>query len=112
MGLRVISIGDFGNYVGDSEAVKYLQNNEETQGYEELQNQTDVAAFKVPAKDQLLRDIKGAIPRTFKQPQRKIQGDSKSTDGFKKMKATVEQKGERKKMVEEKKARLAKVWVG
>ena len=88
---------------------QYLQNNEETQGYEELRYQTDVAAFKVFAKDQILRDRKGKIPRTFKQFKREIQGGSKSSDGFKKMKANVEQKGERKQMFEEKQSRLAKV---
>ena len=62
MGLRAVSIGDFGNYGADSLAGGYLRNNEETQGYEELQHQTNVAAFKVFAKDKILRDREGKIP--------------------------------------------------
>ena len=49
----------------------------------------------------------GKFPRTFKQYKSKIHGSIKSSDGFKKMKANVEQKGERKRLSEEKKARLA-----
>ena len=58
MGLRVMPIGDFGNYGADIEAVQYLQSNEETHGYEEMQNQSDVAVFKVCAEDRILRDRK------------------------------------------------------
>ena len=39
--------------------MQYLQNNEETQGYGALQNQTDVGVFRVVAEDQILRDRKG-----------------------------------------------------
>ena len=39
-----------GKYGADIEVAQYLQNNEETQGYEELRNQTDVAVFKVSPK--------------------------------------------------------------
>ena len=47
---------DFGNYRTDSEVEQYLQNYEQTQGYEELRNQTDVEVFRSFAEDQILRD--------------------------------------------------------
>ena len=50
---------DVGNYGTDSEVDKFLQNNEETQGYEELQNQTDVDVYKIFAKEQIVRGGKG-----------------------------------------------------
>ena len=105
-------LGGFGNYGADSEAGKYLQNNEETQGYEELQNQTDVAVFKVFAKDRLLRDKQSKFPRSFKQFKNKIRGGNKSSNGFRKMKANIEQRGGRHQIFEEKKARLSKAGGG
>ena len=59
-------------------------------GYEEMQNQTDVEVFRAFAKDQILRDRKGGIPRTFKHFKSKI--SSKSRDGFKRTTSNVEQK--------------------
>ena len=110
MGLQSIQIGwDFRNYGTDSAAELYLQNNAETQGYDELQNQTDVEVFRVFARDQILRDRAGGIPRTFKQFKRKISGRRKSRDCFKKTKGNIEQKGERRQSFEEKQSRLAKV---
>ena len=38
--------GDFGNYGTDSEVGQYLQNNEETQGCEDLRNQSDVGSLE------------------------------------------------------------------
>ena len=67
-------MGGFRNYGADSEAVRYIQNNEETQGYEELQNQPDVAGFEVFAKDRLLREKQSKSHRTFKQFKNKIHG--------------------------------------
>ena len=102
-------MGNFGNYGADSEVEQYLQNDEETQGYEELQNQTDVAAFKVFPKEQILRDSKGKFRETLNNSKAKVRGGSKSSDGFKRTKANVEQKGERKQTFEEKQSRLEKV---
>ena len=47
--------GDVGNYGTDSEAEQILHNNEENQGYEELQSPTDVEVYKNFAKEQIVR---------------------------------------------------------
>ena len=100
---------DFGNYGADSEAGEYLQNNEETQVYEELRNQSGVEVFRVFANDRILLDRRRKIPRTFKQLKSKISGGRKSRDGFKKTKANIEQEGGRKQSFGEKQVPLAKV---
>ena len=46
---------------------KFLRNHEGAQGYEGLQNQTDMDVYRIFAKDQIIRDRKVEIPRTFKQ---------------------------------------------
>ena len=65
---------DVGNSGADSEVEQFLQNNEETQGYEELQNQTDMEAYNIFAKEQNLRDREGGGPRSFKQFKKKLKG--------------------------------------
>ena len=47
--------GGIENYGTDSEVGRFLQNNEETQGYGDLQTQTDVEVYKIFAKEQLVR---------------------------------------------------------
>ena len=47
------------NYGADSEVGQFLQNNEDTQGYENLQTATDVGVYKVFAKEQIARDRNG-----------------------------------------------------
>ena len=42
--------GEIENFGTGSEIEQFLQNNEETQGYEDLQTPTDVEVFKIPAK--------------------------------------------------------------
>ena len=53
--LSEVDWGEVGNYGADSEVEQFLQNNEETQGYEELRIQTDVDVFRIPAKE-ILRE--------------------------------------------------------
>ena len=72
-------------------------------------NQTDMAIYRIFAEDQILRERKGGIPRTFKQFKNKLTGGYKSRDGFRAMKADVERKGGRQQSFAEKQARLAKV---
>ena len=102
-------MGDVGNYGADSEAEQFLQNNEGTHGYEGMRRQSDTDAYRTFAKEQIIRDREGEIPRNFKQFKNKRTGSYKSRDGFRKMKADVERKGERKQSFGEKQARLAKV---
>ena len=47
------------NYETNSEAGQFVQSNEETQGYEELQNQTDADVYKISAEEQIVRGPKG-----------------------------------------------------
>ena len=51
--------GEIENFGTDSEAEQFLQNNEETQGYEDLQTTTDVDVFKIPEKEQIVRGRNG-----------------------------------------------------
>ena len=44
---------------------KFLQNNEETQGYEELQSPTDVDVYKISAKEQIARGRQGKTARFY-----------------------------------------------
>ena len=53
-----LDLRDVENYGTDSEVGKLLQSNEETQGYEELQNPTDVDVYKIFAKEQIVREVK------------------------------------------------------
>ena len=99
---------DVENYGADSEVVKFLQNHEGAQGCEGLRHQTDMGFYRIFAKDQIVRDRKGGIPRTFKQF-KKPTGHSKPREGFRKMKANVEKRGERNQSFGEKQSRLAKV---
>ena len=99
---------DVGNYGEDSEVGKFLQNNEETQGYGGLQYRADMGVYEVFAEEQIIRDRKGKSPRTFKQFEKRITATYKSRDGFLEMKSNVEKKGEREQFFEEKQARLAK----
>ena len=60
MNLQVILIGgEIENFGTDIEVEQFLQNNAETQGYEDLQNQTDVDVFKIFAKEQIVRGRNG-----------------------------------------------------
>ena len=74
-----------------------FKNNEETQDYEELRNQTDVEGFRVFTKDQVLRDRKGKSRESLNNSKAKSVGECKSRGGFKKTKENIEQKGGRKK---------------
>ena len=85
-------LGRIAKLWGDSDVEQYLANNEGTRNYEELQNQTDVDAYKVFGKDNNLREKKGKFQRTFKQFKNKMSG-VKSKIGFRKMKANVGEKG-------------------
>ena len=84
---------DFGNYGADSEAGEYLQNNEETQVYEELRNQSGVEVFRVFANDRILLDRRRKIPRTFKQLKNKLAWTYKERECFRKTKPNVERQG-------------------
>ena len=59
--------GDVEKYGADSEMGQFLQNDEETQGYEGFRRQTDMVVYRISAEDQILRDRRGEITRTFKQ---------------------------------------------
>ena len=47
------------NFGTDSEVEFFLQNNEDTQGYEDLQTTTDVDVFRIFAKEQIARGRNG-----------------------------------------------------
>ena len=85
-----LDLEEVGNYGTDSEVEQFLQNNEGTQGYEELQSPTDVEAFRIFAKEQILRERKGNKPRNFSQFNKKLAGGFKGRNGFRKMQANVE----------------------
>ena len=57
--LSDLDLGEVGNYGADSEVGQFFQNNDETQGYEELQSPTDVDVFRIFAKEQILRERQG-----------------------------------------------------
>ena len=54
-----MDMAEIGNYGPGSEADQFLQNNEDNQGYGELQTPTDVEVFKTFAKEQIQRGRKG-----------------------------------------------------
>ena len=91
--------GEVGNYGADSGVEQFLQNNEETQGYEELQNQADMDVYEIFAKEQILRDREGKNQRSVKQFTKKLTATYKGRDGFRETKANVERKGERKQFL-------------
>ena len=72
-----------------------MQNNEETQGYEELQIPTDVEVFKNFAKEQIVRGRKGKKHRSFRQFGKKSTGAFKVRNNFWGMQAEVGNLGER-----------------
>jgi len=84
-----LDLRDVENYGTDSEVGKFLQNNEETQGCEELQNPTDVDVCKIFAKEQIVRGGKGE-PRNFSQFRKKLTGAFKGRNNFRKMQTNVE----------------------
>ena len=47
------------NYGANSEVEQFLQNNEETHGYEVLRNQTEMGFYKIFDEGQILRDREG-----------------------------------------------------
>ena len=51
--------GEIENFGTGSEIEQFLQNNEETQGYEDLQTPTDVEVFKIFANGQIVRGRNG-----------------------------------------------------
>ena len=63
------------NFGTGSEAEQFLQNNEEAQGYEDLQTSTDVAVFKIFAKEQIARGRNGK-QGNFRQFNKKSTGDT------------------------------------
>ena len=73
---------EVGNYGPDSEVEQFLQNNEETQGYEGLRSQADMGVYKISAEEQISRDRKGKNPRNFKQFRKKLTWAYKGRDGF------------------------------
>ena len=60
-------MGEVENYGADSEAWKFLQIDEDTQGYGELQRPPDVDVSKTFTKEQILRERNGKNPRNFSQ---------------------------------------------
>ena len=48
--------GEIENFGTDSEVGQFVQNNEDTQGYEDLQTAADVDVFRIFAKEQTARD--------------------------------------------------------
>ena len=96
--LSDLDSGEVGNYGADSEVAKFLQNDEETQGCEELRSPTDVEVFKIFAKDQILPEReRGKKPRNFNKFNKKLTGELKGRNGFRKMQANVGEIGEREK---------------
>ena len=59
------------NFGTDSEVEQFLRNNEETQGYEDLQTPTDVGVFEISAKEQIVRDRTGKTAK-FSTIQQKV----------------------------------------
>ena len=57
--LSDLDLGDVENYGTDREVEQFLQNNEETQGYEELRSPADADVFRIFAKEQIPRERKG-----------------------------------------------------
>ena len=93
---------EVGNYGADSEVEKFLQNNEETQGYEELQNQADMDLYKIFAKRAHFTRSRRRDPRSFKQFKKKLAGTYKGRGDFRKMKAGIKKKGSRNQFTGEK----------
>ena len=56
--------GDVGNYGADCDVEQFLKN-EETQGYEGLQNQAGAGVFEISTEERILRDRKGKIRETL-----------------------------------------------
>ena len=50
-----------GRYGADSEMGRYLENHDGSCDYEDTNNQTDIAAYKVFAKDNIVREKQGGI---------------------------------------------------
>ena len=60
MAIQVILIrGEIENFGKDSEVGQFLRNNEDTQGYENLQTTTDVDVFEIFPKEQISRGRNG-----------------------------------------------------
>ena len=92
-----LDLGEVGNYGADREAGQFLQNNEETQGYEELRRPTEVGVFRIFAKEQILRGGRGK-PRNSSQLHKKSAVGFKGRNGFREILANVgELEKERKK---------------
>ena len=89
-----------------SEVEQFLQNNEETQGYEGLRRQADMNFYRFFAEEQIIRDRKGRIPRTFKQFANKPKWAYKSRVGFMGVKANVEKMGGGKSIFSKKSNRV------
>ena len=68
--------GEIGNFGTDSEVEHFLQINEATQGWEDLQSPADVEVFKLSAKEQIVRGRNGKH-RNFRQFNKKLTGDTK-----------------------------------
>ena len=83
------------NFGTDSEVEQFLQNNEETQGYEDLQTPTDVESFKIFSKEQIARGRDGKKHRSFRQFGKKLTGALKGKNNFWEMQASAEKLGER-----------------
>ena len=77
------------NYGTDSEVEQFLQNNEETQGYEERRRPTGVDVFRIFANGHILREREMEKTRNFSQLNEKLAGTFKGRNGFPKMQENV-----------------------
>jgi len=78
--------GEIENFGTDSELGQFLQNNEDAQGYEDLQTATDVDVFRIFAKDQIARG-RNEKRRSSRQFNKKLTGPQKAKNKFRKMQA-------------------------
>ena len=69
--------GEIENFGTDSDVEQFLQNNEETQGYEDLQTPKDVDVFKISAKERIALDTNAKKQRNFRQFNQKLTWDTK-----------------------------------
>ena len=101
--------GEIENYGTDSEVGKFFRNNEDAQGYGDLQTATDVGVFKIFAKEQIARGRNGEKTRSSRQFNKKLTNNPKDKYKFRKMQTDAGITGGNREPFEEKQARLAKV---
>ena len=89
--------GEIGNIGTDSEDGQFLRNNEESQGYGELQIQTDVGFYS--PKGEIVRGIKGEKKRSFRQFPNKSTGSFKGRNNFRHMQTNEGNLGEERNLL-------------